>query len=349
MLPEAQAKGYLTTAEFPSQPGAGLIDLSNPEAEAWWQDALGVRIADGLAGFKCDRGEEKEPDGLVVTGSYHDGTSFREGRNVNPVWYARAVRGALDRAGAAESVTIFRTAWAGSQRYAMIWAGDTDASEWGLRSAIIGLLRSAAMAFPLWGSDTCGYSGNPTHETCMRWLAFSAFTPLMEVGPTYSFAPWAWPEAGGKPYDESLIAAWILYARLHDDLRDYSYAQARKAHVDGTMFVRPLVFSYPERPEYRDVFDEYLYGPDILVAPVWRNGVTRRDVHVPPGAWLDAWTRVRVTGPQVVSVDTPEHLIPVFVRDGSGIDLGDLPARWEAALETARTPPDLASLAAGVK
>jgi alpha-glucosidase (family GH31 glycosyl hydrolase) len=349
MLPEAEAKGYLTTAEFPSQPYGRLIDLTNPEAEAWWQDALGVRIADGLAGFKCDRGEEKEPDGLVVTGSYHDGTSFREGRNASPVWYARAVRGALERAGVAESVTLFRAAWAGSQRYTMVWAGDTSATEWGLRSAIIGVQRSAAMNFPLWGSDTCGYSGNLVHETCMRWLAFSAFTPLMEVGPTGDMAPWAWPEFGAEPYDEPLIAAWILYANLHDELRDYAYEQAQRAHEDGTMFVRPMIFAYPDHPEYRDLFDQYLFGPDLLVAPVWLNGVTQRDVHVPPGTWIDAWTRQAVDGPQVVTVDAPEHRQPIFVRDGSGIDLGDLDARWQAALAKAHVRPDLAKLAAGVK
>lgn len=345
MLAEAEAKGYLTTAEFPSQSGARLIDLTNPDAVTWWQDALGVRLADGLAGFKCDRGEEKEPDGLIVQGTYYDGTSFREGHNANPLWYAKAVYGALERAGLTEWVTIFRAAWTGSQKYTMVWAGDTNSSEWGLRSAIIGMLRSAVMGFPLWGSDTCGYSGTPDREVCMRWLAFSAFSPLMEVGPTWDLAPWAWPEANAEPYDEELIATWILYANVHDSLKDYSYEQAKKAHEDGTMFVRPMIFAYPDREEYKDMFDQYLFGPDILVAPVWQKGMTEREVHIPPGTWVDAWTRKSLTGPKTVVASAKKHQIPVYIRQGAAVDLGDLNQMWEAALVRAHQRPDLSKLA----
>ncbi len=355
MRPEAEAKGYVTTGEMPgSQDGADLLDLTNPDAVAWWQDALGARLKEGVAGFKCDRGEEKEPDGIVVTGTYHDGTSFREGHNGSPRRYAAAVHGAFQRAGIDDAIAFFRAAWVGSQQHAMIWAGDTDASEWGLRSAIIGMQRAAAMHFPFWGSDTCGYLGyQAPREVCMRWLAFSAFSPLMEVGPTSDTGFWARLPDGSvddwTPYDEPLIAAWILYANLHDSLRDYSYAQAVKSHQDGTMLVRPMAFAFPGHAEYRDLWDQYLYGPDLLVAPVWQPGTTTRDVHVPEGTWRDAWTGQSVTGPTVVTVDVPMQKIPIFVRDGSGLDLGNLDVKWAAALATAHVPPDLGALQAGVR
>jgi alpha-glucosidase (family GH31 glycosyl hydrolase) len=195
----------------------------------------------------------------------------------------------------------------------------------------------------------------------MRWMAFSAFTPLMEVGPTNNVAPWSRvPEgvdaevgAGGygyaPEYDESLIAAWILYANLHDDLRAYSHAQAVKAHETGTPIVRPMIFMHPDQAGYKDLWTQYYYGPDLVVAPPWQTGQTRADVHVPPtGAWLDAWTRMPVTAGTVVSMEAPEHRIPILVRQGSGIDLGDLPARWDAALARARVRPDLTALAATV-
>ncbi|MBM4394660.1 MAG: hypothetical protein FJ087_03095 [Deltaproteobacteria bacterium] len=157
MLPEAESRGYLVGAEWPSQPNARLIDLTLPAAVEWWQDALVERIGDGLAGFKCDRGEEKEPDGIVLTGQYADGTSFREGRNANPRWYAAAVHGALERAAPEGGyVSIFRAGWRGSQQHTVFWGGDTASGPWGLRSAIIAMQRAAAMHFPIWGSDTCG-------------------------------------------------------------------------------------------------------------------------------------------------------------------------------------------------
>ncbi|MBM4394661.1 MAG: hypothetical protein FJ087_03100 [Deltaproteobacteria bacterium] len=183
----------------------------------------------------------------------------------------------------------------------------------------------------------------------MRWLAFSAFSPLMEVGPTGNVAPWSWPSTvPGEytSYEAGLVAAWIFYARLHDDLRAYSYAQARLAHEDGTPFVRPMVFGWPERPEYRDLWDQYLYGPDILVAPVWQDGVTARDVHVPPGTWVDAWTREAHEGPAVVTLPAPVHRIPILVRRGASVDLGDLAARWADAQARAAIVPDLGKLEA---
>ena len=127
-------------------------------------------------------------------------------------------------------------------------------------------------------------------------------------------------------------------------------AQAQAAHDDGTMFVRPMFFAYPNHPEYRALWDQYLYGPDLLVAPVWQNGVTKRDVQVPDGAWVDAWTGTRVTGPTTLhDVDAPAYRMPIYLRDGAAISLGDLDAKWQAALAKAHVKPDLATLQKDVK
>jgi alpha-glucosidase (family GH31 glycosyl hydrolase) len=151
-------------------------------------------------------------------------------------------------------------------------------------------------------------------------------------------------------YDHALLAIWSLYARLHDELKDYSYAQAAAAHERGTPFVRPMFAAYPERPEYRDLFSQYLYGPDILVRPVWEQGAEQVEVHIPPrGEWVDAWSGQTMTPGQTVQVAVPEHKIPIYIRAGSQVDLGDLPARWQSAQQRTQTPPDLAALAAEVE
>jgi len=364
MMEDGKAAGYLVQDglyEFAHPASAKLIDLTNPDAVSWWQDHLIPLIDDGVLGFKLDRGEEKVPDGNedAPYGEYSDGTSFREGRNAYPYWYARAVQGAFARAGAEEFAVMPRSFWVGSQQHAIVWGGDTEPSLWGLRSAIIAVQRNAAMNFPIWGSDTCGY-GRSNHETCARWLAFSAFTPLMEVGPTDNVAPWSRVPDGESgnvgedgydyepEYDAALLAIWNLYANLHNDLLDYSYDQAARAHEQGTPIVRPMIFAYPDRPEYRDLYTQYLYGPDILVRPVWEEGVSEVTVQIPEAGWLDAWTG-QEAAPGEATVAVPEHKQPIYVRQGGRVNLGDLVARWQAAQAATATPPDLRELAKAVE
>ena len=360
MYAEAVALGYHVENPLPGWPGAALIDFTNPDAVTWWQDHLIARIAEGVLGFKLDRSEEMNPDGLLFQGQHDDGRSYRELHNRYPQLYAAAVHGAFERAGVEEYVVMPRAGWVGTSQHAVVWGGDTGTSEWGLRSAIIAVQRAAVMNFPLWGSDTCGYAEPHDWEVCSRWLAFSAFTPLMEVGPTGNLAPWSFPADGEdygvgasgynhEPiYNAELLAVWNLYANLHAELADYSYAQARRAHEDGTPFVRPMVFAYPDRPEFKDLFDQFLYGPDILVAPVWKKGVTRRSVHIPNVGWVDAWTGLPVTA-GIQEVDAPLHQIPLYVRADGSVDLGDLPARWEQAVAATAAVPDLGALAATMK
>ncbi|MDD2912743.1 MAG: glycoside hydrolase family 31 protein, partial [Candidatus Bipolaricaulis anaerobius] len=139
-------------------------------------------------------------------------------------------------------------------------------------------------------------------------------------------------------------AIWILYARLHDDLRAYTYAQAVAAHERGTPIVRPLVFVHPDRPEYVDLWETYLYGPDLLVRPVWERGARSVTVHIPPGEWRDLWTGETWEGPRTIAVEAPLHVIPAYVRMGSELDHLDLAARWVEAQKQARSQPDLSSL-----
>jgi alpha-glucosidase (family GH31 glycosyl hydrolase) len=343
-------------------PEAPLLDLTNPDAVAFWQDRLVPRIREGVFGFKLDRGEEKVPDGNTFVGTYADGTDYRAGRNAFPTWYAAAARGAFDRAGVKDFVVMPRAAWVGTQKHAIVWGGDTGPTDLGLRSAIIAVQRSAAINFPVWGSDTCGYAYQSNHEVCARWLAFSAFTPLMEVGPTADVAPWSRIPEGHRGrtvdrdgyhyepvYDESLIAAWIFYANLHNDLVEYTYAQATLAHERGTPIVRPMGMMVPGRPELRDAFEQYFYGPDLLVAPVYKKGQTETRVFIPEGEWGDAWTGQAAPANTAVVVPTPEPKIPIFVRKGSSVKLGDLEARLAAARERAKARPNLAELARTVR
>lgn len=360
-LPVAEENGYVLKDLPLSWPlDAEFLDLTNPNAVSWWQDLLVDRIKDGVAGFKLDRGEEKNPDGIITAGTYYDGRSYREAHNQYVALYAQAVNGAFKKAGVTDFIVMPRAGWIGTSQNAIVWGGDTAPTEWGLRSAIIAVQRSALINFPVWGSDTCGYNAQSTHEVCARWLQFSAFTPLMEVGPTGNAAPWSRMPSGKNlldsdgydytpEYDEELIALWILYANIHNNLLEYTYAQAKMASETGTPIVRPMIATYPSDSRFLNLFEEYFYGPDILTAPIWKSGQTSATVIIPDdGEWLDAWTGQLVSA-GTHTVDAPLAKIPIYVKKGGSVDLGDLNALWSQAKERAKTKPNLSELQKTVK
>ena len=239
-------------------------------------------------------------------------------------------------------------AYAGTSPYAVFWGGDIGGTQEGLRASIIGVQRAAVMGYPNWGSDTCGYNQQLLEqEVCARWLAFSAFTPIMDVGPTRNVGFWNLPRA--PEYDEVLIATWRLYARLHERLKDYSYAQAIEATQTGMPIVRPLFLADPDAPQAWSQWWTYLYGPDLVVSPVWHKGQRSQEVYLPAGSkWRNAWGADVYPGGQTVTVPAEPHQIPIFVRVGSTLDLGDLSREWADAKRIARDRPNLEALEADV-
>ena len=354
-------RGYHVPLTLPYLPNAALIDFTNPDAAAWWKGELAPLLGTGIAGFKLDRGEEKPPDGQLFRGSYHDGTDYREGHNAYPLWFAEAAFDAIRAAGVEEFVSFYRAGWPGMSHVAVAWGGDTDPSAWGLRSAIIALQRCAILNVPIWGSDTGGYNERPPREVLARWLAFSAFCPIMEVGPTANLAPWCWLSDDSEDaltgdgytfdtfYDEELLAVWAFYARIHADLVDYTRRLAERAHTLGTPIVRPMFVAYPGEAEYTDLWTQYLYGPNVLVRPVWEPDVDSVDVHLPEGTWIDAWTGRTFDGPMIVRVDVPLHVIPIFVSAIGSVDLGRLSARWAEAVDDVAERPNLEELSRSVR
>jgi len=313
--PEARDAGYVI--------GSRSVDYTNPEAAAWHRNKISEFVRrSGIDGWKLDRSEEYNPSNQSDV--YYDGRTGVEVHNDYPRMYIKTYYDGTRDVRGDDFVLIPRASYAGTQKWSIVWAGDTRGSvegafgkkrstDKGLRSVIVSQLRMSFMGFPVWGSDTGGYQTFVDRDVFARWLEFSCFCPLMEIGGIDSHEPWNMPT---KPaYDDEMIEIFHRYTWIHTRLADYSYQLAARAHETGAPIARPLVFDWPDDPEVADMWDEYMYGPALLVAPVWETGRRERDVYLPAGRWTYLWDESKkYSGPTTINVDVPLGLIPVFIK-----------------------------------
>ena len=328
---EAQALGFLAprpggTLECGDGGGSFILDVTNPGAQAWWRDKVASFLRRwGIQGIKLDRGEEHIPS--EASDVWADGRTGREVRNDYPTLQAKIHHDALASVYPDGDFVLFsRPGYSGTQRWSIFWGGDIPGSETfgagpgtdlGLRSAIISQQRAAFMGVPIWGSDTGGYYQFKDREVFARWIEFGTFSGVMEIGGVGTHAPWDMPTE--PRYDQELIDVYRRYTTLRHALQPYVVAAARAA-ATGMPIVRPMPFADRKDRRLGDLWDQYLFGPDLLVAPVWKVGERQRTVYLPRGRWRSYWDRSqKFRGRRSVTVDVPLDTIPVFVRDGAEV------------------------------
>jgi alpha-glucosidase/alpha-D-xyloside xylohydrolase len=219
-----------------------------------------------------------------------------------------------------------------------IWSGDTESSWKTLEGQIaVGINHSLSLT-PYWGSDILGFytTEETSAELYTRWFQFASFTPSFRAhGRIWRLRlPWGWGlsdmgyHEGQKvvpPQSEMNNPNIEPIFRKYDDLRyqliPYNYTLAREAHDTGMPLMRALWLHYPNDEKARAVGDEYLWGRDLLVAPVYTKGATSRDVYLPKGDWYDWWTHERQTGGQTVTSKVDLTTMPIFVRAGAIIPM----------------------------
>ena len=350
MAKEAKEKGYNLPLKKGVESDRVLIDFTNPEAKEWWQEnGPGKMMRMGVKGFKLDRSEEIVPQSRDVKAD--DGRTARELRNDYPVEYVKATHEIAKKIHGNDFVLMPRAGYTGSSKYGVFWGGDIASPAEGLRAAIIALQRSSVIGYPLWGSDIGGYwGGDLDREVTCRWLAFGAFCPIMEVGPTEDKGLWALDE---KPaYDPEVLATWRTYATLHTKLKDYTYKFAQRASKTGMPVARPLFLAYPDQPKAWKDWQTYMYGPDILVSAIWQKNKTSHECYLPEGAtWVDAWNpQKEYKGGQTIEVSTPVYKIPVFVKKNAAeniqaeVGVRSLQELYKESLKIAKQEPDIKRL-----
>jgi alpha-glucosidase (family GH31 glycosyl hydrolase) len=283
------------------------VDLRNPAAYSWLKSQLTYFADLGVAGFKVDRGEEGEQPFAV--------------ESENQRLFLQLARETL-RGARGDDVWVFARDLDDTARAsAGVWNGDPNSDFQGLRYSMLSGLRSGLINLPMWGSDTGGYNRSataPDSELFARWFELSAYSPFMEVLIGDHHTPW-------YDYGPELVRIAREQAQAHHDLMPYTRTIVYQATRTGLPVLRPLFLAYPEDAQAAPVQDEYLYGSELLVAPVLDAGARARSVYLPLGRWVDLrHPNAPLAGGQVVSVDAPLDTIPVFAREGAIILRGDI-------------------------
>ncbi|MFW6197676.1 MAG: glycoside hydrolase family 31 protein, partial [Myxococcota bacterium] len=328
---EATAEGY-----YPPETGVLFnnwgkpIDLTNPAAYAWWQDHVRTYTDMGVEGFKLDYGEDVVP-GLIGSRSvweFADGSDERTMHALYQRFYHRVYAETLPEQG---GFLLCRGGTYGDQvNVSVVWPGDLDANfarhgdpipgedqtyVGGLPASVIAGLTLGPSGFPFYGSDTGGYRHSPPDkETFTRWFEQTALSSVMQVGTSTNEVAWDFEAGRGGTFDEEMLDWYRQYTRLHLRLWPYEWTYAQRIAETGRPIQRALGLAYPELGVHPS--DTYLFGDDLLVAPVLERGVRSREVTLPPGRWVDWWTGEVHDGGQTVVRDAPLGVLPLFLRAG---------------------------------
>ena len=315
-------KGIDTTVQV------AFYDATNPRARDYlWSRLRENYLAHGIELWWADACEPEIKRTTQANLRYHAGPGLEVG-NLYPRENARMFYEGMLAEGREEVVTLNRSAWAGSQRYgAVLWSGDVFPTWAALRAQLAAGLNTGLSGIPWWNSDIGGFhGGDPTspeyRELMIRWFQFGALSPLMRLhGVRHPATPFS-PDMTGAPneiwsYGEAAGAILEDYVALRGRLTPYVLDVMRQAQVEGLPPMRPLFLEFPQDQAAWDVADAYLFGPDLLVAPVLAPGATSREVYLPAGAtWTDAWSGERHEAGKTVVVDAPIERLPLFLRDG---------------------------------
>ena len=279
-----------------------ILDFSNPETVSWYQSKIEGLLKQGVSTIKCDFGEAAPYNGF-----YHSGKGGLYEHNLYPLRYNKALWEVVEKNHPGEGIIWARSAWAGSQRYALHWGGDAATTNTGMLGDLRGGLSFGLSGFSFWSHDMGGFVTASPEDIYRRWLPFgflSSHTRAHGAPPT---EPWL--------ISESFTDAFRACAEMKYKLMPYVYAQAKDCSERGLPMVRALLVEFPQDPGAWLVEDEYMFGSQMLVAPLMESG-TERTVYLPKGKWIDYQTgKVYEGGYQTIEVG--EIPAVILVCDGS--------------------------------
>jgi len=281
-----------------------VLDFSNPATVKWYQDKIAGLLKLGVGVIKVDFGEAAPNNGI-----YHSGrTGFYE-HNLYPLRYNKAVAD-ITKQITGDNIIWARSAWAGSQRYPLHWGGDAANTNTAMAAELRGGLSFGLSGFAFWSHDIGGFVKKSPENLYARWAAFGLLSSHSRSHGAPPKEPWA--------YSPEFLNTFRVTDEMRYKLMPYIYAQAKDCTERGLPMVRALFVEFPEDPGSWLIDDEYLFGSDILVAPLFEN-VKERDVYLPPGLWIDyqsgqvfqtGWNKIKAGPVQAIILVKEGALIP---------------------------------------
>ena len=297
-------------------------DFSKPATREWWGGLYKSLLDVGVAGIWNDMDEPSvfsTPYGTmpenVIFGNEGEPADSRDMHNLFGQLMSRSTFEGLSRLQPDKRAFVLtRSTFAGGQRYAAVWNGDATADWSTLRQSVSMLLGLGVSGMPFVGSDIGGFARMPSAELCTRWLQTAVFYPFMRMHTsieTPDKEPWSF-----GPQFEAINKRAI---ELRYELLPYIYNVMQRASETGLPALRPLFLDFPNDGRAAGIDDEFLFGSDLLVAPVLWEGADSRDVYLPAGDWFDYWTGRHFNGNSDISIPVTLDSIPIFVRGGGFI------------------------------
>ena len=280
-----------------------VLDFSNPETVKWYQDKLAGLLNIGVSAIKVDFGEAAPLNGIYASGK----CGWYE-HNLYPVRCDMAVS-EITKKLHNENIMWARAAWAGSQRYPLHWGGDAATTNTGMLGTLRAGLSFGLSGFSFWSHDMGGFVKSTPEDLYCRWLPFGFLTSHTRAHGAPPTEPWL--------YDSKRVQdVFRKSAEMKYRLMPYVYAQAKECTEKGLPMLRALFVEFPDDPGAWKVDDEYLFGSQILVAPLLESGITGRTVYLPEGKWIDYQTEKVYEGGWH-RIEAGSLPIIMLVRDGS--------------------------------
>jgi alpha-D-xyloside xylohydrolase len=296
---------YAVTNRSGDQPFlSAILDFSDPDAVAWYEDKLTGLLEQGVSVIKADFGENAPWHGIYDSGR----TGYYE-HNLYPLRYNKIVSDLTEEI-TGDRIIWGRSAWAGSQRYPVHWSGDAGNSNSAMAATLRSGLSFGLSGFTYWSHDVGGFPNAPSKDLYRRWLGFGAFTSHIRAHGQPPREPWEYGEDFTDMYRETLEARYRLMP--------YIYAQAQHASEQGHPMLRALFFEYPDDPTAWTIDDQFMLGSDLLVAPLLESSDTR-EVYLPPGPWIDYQTGEVYEGRQWHDLTAGELPVIVLVKNDTAL------------------------------
>jgi alpha-D-xyloside xylohydrolase len=316
LFEEAKKLGYLLKRADGSvwqwdlwQAGNAIVDFTNPAAREWFQSKLRPLLEMGVDCFKTDFGERIPTD--VV---YHDGSDPEQMHNLYTQLYNQTVWQVLKEHRQNDAIVFARSATVGGQTMPVHWGGDNSSKFESMAESLRGGLSLGLSGFGYWSHDIGGFEGNPDPAVFKRWVAFGLLSSHSRLHGNESVrVPWA--------FDDEAVAVTRKFTKLKASLMPYLYEVAKEVAETGVPMMRAMFLEFPEDRTCHNVDQQYMLGPNLLVAPVF-NAEGNVQFYLPQGKWTNFFTKQVVDGGRWITEQHGFDSLPLYVREGAEIKLG---------------------------